>query len=160
MIDLNTLQGLISAFANQIEDNDYEAIMSDKRMSAKRLGVLLNAFNEAGIAPFDALTKLNDIPWLAQQLWDMKRGWEDANLVRGWDANQSFDWQTTEGIAKAAYALGAGVWYTDIGYFGKESPDYLISWKPMSVIAASENFEDYDPADFKPVQWTDSELYD
>ena len=157
MEDLNTLQGLISTFVNQIEDNDYEAIMTDKRMSAKRLGALLNAFNKAEIAPFDALTKLGDIPWFAQQLWDMRRGWITGYLVRAWDSMQSFDWQTTEGIAKAAYALGAKVWYTDRGYYG--SPDYMISWRTKDFLFNSEELEDYDPEDFKEVQWTDSELY-
>ena len=158
MEDLNTLQNLVEVFADQIEDNDYEAIMNDKRMSSKRLGALLNALNKAEIAPFDALTKLDDIPWFAQQLWDMRRGWIRGYLARGWDVMQNFDWLTTEGIAKTAYALGASVWYTDKGFYG--SPDYMIRWRTKDFLLNSEELEDYDPEDFKAVQWTDSELYD
>lgn len=158
MEDLNTLQNLVEVFADQIEDNDYEAIMNDKRMSSKRLGALLNAFNKAEIAPFDTLSKLEDIPWFAQELWDMRRYWIAGGLVRAWDSRQTFDWYITEGIAKVAYALGANVWYTDKGFYG--SPDYMISWKSKDLLFSDEELEDFDPESFKDVQWEDSELYD
>lgn len=158
MTELNNLQSLIETFASQIENGDYKAIMNDKRMNAKQLGALLSAFNKAEIRPFDTLSKLDDIPWFAQQLWDMKRRWTAGYLVRAWDSMQNFDWQTTEGIAKVAYALGANVWYTDTGYYG--SPDYMISWKSKDDLFNSEELEDYNPSDFKVVKWTNSDLYD
>lgn len=157
-----TLEKLINKYADLIENNDYVSIMNDKEMESQSLGILLEALNKAGVRPFNTIDKLGDIYWFAKQLRGLKRGWENADFVRGWDPQQAFQWATTEGIAKAAYALGAYVWYTDIGYFGKGSPDYLISWKPMSVLATNENFEidGWDIQDFKAVQWTDSELYD
>ena len=154
------LQELIIKYENFIESNNYKAIMNDKEMTSKYLGILLKAFNEAEIKPFTTINETGDIPWFARELWNMKTGWVSGNLVRSWDPMQAFQWATTEGIAKAAYALGANVWYTDSGYYGKGYPDYLISWKPMSTLATCEILEDYDPSEFKAVQWTDSKLYD
>ncbi len=161
MSQKETLEKLINRYAELIENNDYESIMNDKEMDSQSLGILLEAFNKAGVKPFNTLDRVGDISWFAKHLRDLRRGWESADFVRSWDPYQNFDWNTTEGIAKTAYALGAYVWYTDIGYFGKGSPDYLISWKPMSVLAANENFEidGWDIQDFKAVQWTDADLY-
>lgn len=35
----------------------------------------------------------------------------------------------------------------------------MISWRTKDFLFNSEELEDYDPEDFKEIQWTDSELY-
>lgn len=132
--------------------------MSSKQVGSKQLGALLEAFAQAEIKPFDALSSMEDIFWFASEMRNLCRGWDSAIFVGNFDPHQNFTQEITEGIAKAAYVLGAGVWYTNQGYFG--NPDYLISWKPKDLLFASEDLEDYDPADFKLVKWTDADLYE
>lgn len=152
------LRDLIDKYGDLIQDNDYRAIMNDPHINPRALGVLLEMFNKAQVKPFTTIDKVGDTLWFAHQLWDMKKHWISGESIRSWDTTGTWDWETVEGIAKAAYALGANVWFTENGFFGNK--DYLISMMSGNALFCTEDWEDVDPNDFKEVHWTDKELFE
>lgn len=149
MEQIETLQNIIDGYKDLIDQNNYKAIMDDKNMNCDQLGVLLLALCEAEVEPFAVLKVVEDISWFVRQLWELHRRWMDAIFVGSPDQDKD----DIIGAAMVAYALGATVWYVP------QVENYLVSWKTLSAIAASEEFEDYDPTQFKEIRWTDAELY-
>ena len=150
MKQIEALQNIITRYKPQLEENNYKAIMDDKNMNCEQLSILLLALCEAEVEPFTVLKAVDDVSWFVRQLWELHRRWMNAVFVGSPDQDEA----DIIGVAMVAYALGATVWYVP------EVRNYLVSWKTLSAVAASAEFEDYDPTQFKEMRWTDADLYE
>lgn len=158
-MDTKLIEATLHKYKDIILTNSYQKVLivPSLKTDSVQLKILLIALHKAKIEPFVNIPTADDAEFIAQQLWDIRRGWEPGSFVEGWDPSQNFTPKEREGIAKVAYALGFHVWSTEQGYYGTD--DFLIGWKRLGPIFNSGEFEGYDPDDFTSCDWEYQELY-